>query len=43
MISINDIKDYLYEKDSFKNLLIASDIAIPNPGTITVDDNCQTH
>jgi chloride channel protein, CIC family len=42
MISINDIKDYLYERDSLKNLLIASDIARPNPGTITVDENCQT-
>jgi CIC family chloride channel protein len=42
IISINDIKDYLYERDALKNLLIAGDIARPNPGKLTPDDNCQT-
>jgi len=40
IISLNDIKDYLFEKDSLQNLLIAGDIANTNFDTITPDDNC---
>jgi chloride channel protein, CIC family len=42
MISIYDIKDNLYERDSLKNLLIAGDIANTNFTPLTPDDNCQT-
>ena len=41
IISIFDIKDYLYERESLKNLLIAADIARMNPPTVTPDNNCQ--
>jgi CIC family chloride channel protein len=42
MISIHDIKDYLYEKESLQNLLIAGDISNSSFETISPDDNCQT-
>jgi CIC family chloride channel protein len=42
IISLNDIKDYLFEKDSLQNLLIAGDIANTSFDTITPDDNCGT-
>ena len=42
MISIHDIKDYLYEKESLKNLLIAGDISNSNFETLSPDDSCQT-
>lgn len=42
MISIYDIKDHLYERDSLQNLLIAGDIANTNFEPVTPDDNCQT-
>ncbi len=42
MLSLNDIKDYLFEKDSLQNLLIAGDIANPNFETVTPADNCRT-
>jgi CIC family chloride channel protein len=42
IISINDIKDYLFEKDSLQNLLIAGDIANTDFDSITPDDNCST-
>ncbi len=41
IISLFDVKDYLYERESLKNLLIAGDIARMNPPTITPDNNCQ--
>ncbi len=41
IISLFDIKDYLYERESLKNLLIAGDIARMNPPTVTPDNNCQ--
>ncbi len=41
MLSLNDIKDYLFEKDSLQNLLIAGDIANPNFETVTPADNCR--
>jgi len=42
MISIYDIKDNLYDRDSLKNLLIAGDIANTNFEPVTPEDNCQT-
>jgi CIC family chloride channel protein len=42
MISIYDIKDNLYERDSLNNLLIAGDIANTNFEPVTPVDNCQT-
>jgi CIC family chloride channel protein len=42
IISLNDIKDYLFEKDSLQNLLIAGDIANTDFDSITPDDNCST-
>ena len=42
MISIHDIKDFLYERDSLQKLLIAGDIANPEFETLSPGDNCQT-
>ncbi|MEO8230814.1 MAG: chloride channel protein [Ignavibacteriota bacterium] len=42
MISIHDIKDSIYEKDSLQNLLIAADISNQYYETLYLDDNCQT-
>jgi len=42
IISINSIKDYLFDKDSLKNVLIAADIANTNIEPLTEDDTCQT-
>ena len=42
IISLNDIKDYLFDKDSLQNLLIAGDIANTNIETVTTEDNCGT-
>jgi CIC family chloride channel protein len=42
LISLNDIKDNLFDRDSLQNLLIAEDIAITNIETVTTDDNCGT-
>jgi CIC family chloride channel protein len=41
MISIHDIKDYLYERESLQNLLIAGDISNPNFESISPEENCQ--
>lgn len=41
MISIHDIKDYLYEKETLQNLLIAGDISNSNFETLSPEDNCQ--
>ena len=41
MISMYDIKDYLFEKDSLSNLLIANDLAKQNYECVTLEDNCQ--
>jgi chloride channel protein, CIC family len=40
IISLGDIKDYLFEKESLQNLLIAGDIANTTFDTITPGDNC---
>jgi len=42
VLSIHDIKDHLFERDSLKNILIAGDIASTSFQTVTPDDNCQT-
>ncbi len=42
IISINDIKDYLYEKESLQNILIAGDIADSSFETLSPEDDCQT-
>ncbi|HKI78601.1 MAG TPA: chloride channel protein [Ignavibacteriaceae bacterium] len=42
MISLNDLKEYLYDKDSLQNLLIAGDIANMEFQKIALDDNCKT-
>ena len=42
IILTNTIKDYLFEKDSLKDLLVASDLLSPNFDTVLLSDNCQT-
>lgn len=41
MISIYDIKEYLYDRDALKNLLIAGDIARTNFPFVTTTESCQ--
>lgn len=41
MISMQDIKEYLFEKDMLQDLLIADDIAVKNLITVRLGDNCQ--
>ena len=41
VITTNGIKDYLFEKDSLSNLLIAGDIQMTEFETVTPEDNCQ--
>jgi len=42
IVSIATIKDYLFDKDSLQNVLIANDIMSKDVETVTPDDNCQT-
>lgn len=42
IILTSTIKDYLFDKDILKNLLVASDLLSPSFDTCTLDDNCQT-
>jgi CIC family chloride channel protein len=42
MISIHDIKDSIYEKESLQNILIAGDISNQFFETLIPDENCQT-
>ncbi len=42
MITMNSIKDYLFDKESLQNVLIAADIANINIEPLTEDDTCQT-
>ncbi len=42
MILVDVIKDYLFERDSLQNLLIAEDIMTTNFDTVSLEDNCQT-
>lgn len=41
IISMYDIKDHLFEKDSLSDLLIAGDLLSNNFETLAIDDNCQ--
>jgi len=41
MISIHDIKDSIYEKESLQNILIAGDISNQFFETLLPDENCQ--
>jgi CIC family chloride channel protein len=41
IISIHDVKGYLLERETLKNVLIAGDIAVRNIKPVTPEDNCQ--
>jgi len=41
IVLTNTIKDYLFEKDTLKDLLVASDLLSPNFDKVTINDNCQ--
>ncbi len=41
MISIYDIKDYLFERESLENVLIAGDIINPRFEPVIIEENCQ--
>jgi CIC family chloride channel protein len=41
IISMYDIKDYLFEKDSLSNLLIAKDLTVPKFTHLLEEDHCQ--
>jgi CIC family chloride channel protein len=41
VLSIDDIKDHLFERDSLSSLLIAGDIAATSVHTVTPDEHCQ--
>lgn len=40
VLFLNDVKSYLYEKDTLKNILIATDIAKTDFDIVTPDDTC---
>ncbi len=42
IISMNDIKEHLFEKEILRDLLIAKDISNHDVQTVTTLDNCQT-
>ncbi len=42
MITIYDVKEHLYEKDIFQNLLIADDIANKDIEPVVTSDDCQS-
>jgi CIC family chloride channel protein len=42
MISLKDLKEYLYERESLKNLLIAGDLANINFDMINIESDCKT-
>jgi len=41
MISIHDIKNFLFEGEELQNVIIAKDIASKNYQTVNLEDNCQ--
>jgi CIC family chloride channel protein len=41
VISINDVKIHFFERETLKNLLIATDICNLNYDTITLDEDCE--
>jgi len=42
IISINDLKDFLFERDSLSSLLIAGDLANTEFESLLLNDNCYT-
>ncbi|MBN2159424.1 MAG: chloride channel protein [Spirochaetes bacterium] len=42
ILSLNDVKDHLFDRDVLQNVLIAADIAVTEFETVTPEDNCQT-
>ena len=42
MISVSDIKDFLFERDSLQNILIAGDLYSKSFKSVNENDNCQT-
>jgi CIC family chloride channel protein len=42
MISLKDLKEYLYERESLQNLLIAGDLANINFDMINIESDCKT-
>ena len=42
IISINDLKDFLFERDSLSSLLIAGDLANTEFESLILNDNCYT-
>lgn len=41
LISLHDIKSYLFEGDELKHLIIAKDVALKDFNAATLDDNCH--
>jgi K+/H+ antiporter YhaU regulatory subunit KhtT len=41
LISMQDIKDHLFDRETLSDLLIANDIANQNFECVTIDENCQ--
>lgn len=41
MVSINDLKEYLYDRETLQNVLIAGDIANTNFKMVNTEDNCK--
>ncbi len=41
IISLNDIREYLFEKESLQNLLIAQDLVNTNYGVVCLEDKCD--
>jgi CIC family chloride channel protein len=42
IILTDTIKDYLFEKETLKDLLVASDLLSPKFDKVSISDNCQT-
>lgn len=41
MVSINDLKEYLYDRETLQNVLIAGDIANTSFKMVSTEDNCK--
>ncbi len=41
VIKVDEIKDYMFEKDSLQNILVAEDILSTNFEVVSLEDNCQ--
>ncbi len=42
IITVDSVKDFLFEKDELKDVLIAADIMTTKFETVALDDNCQS-